>query len=95
MTVIRGYMWDQLDHYSVVLTALKEQVQIVFGDINARFGDLTIRLETLGLRANMNQGRREARVEDDACGQSVIELVHANPYGQYNYEYSSNKKDLF
>jgi hypothetical protein len=43
----------------------------------------------------MNQERREARVEDDACGQSVIELVHANPYGQYNYEYSSDKKDLF
>ena len=51
VTVIRGYMWDQLDHYSVALTALKEQVQTVFGDINARFGDLTIRLETLGLRA--------------------------------------------
>jgi hypothetical protein len=43
----------------------------------------------------MNQERREARVEDDDCGQSVVELVHANPYGQYNYEYSSDKKDLF
>ena len=95
VTVIRGYMWDQLDHYSIALTALEERVQTGFGDINARFGDLTIRLETLELRANMNQERREARVEDDDCGQSVVELVHANPYGQYNYEYSSNKKDLF
>jgi hypothetical protein len=68
VTVIRGYIWDQLDHYSVALTALEERVQTGFGNINARFNDLTIRLETLELRANMNQERRKARVEDDACG---------------------------
>lgn len=41
-------------------------MQIGFGDINARFDDLTFRLEMIGLRGNMNWGRREARVGDEA-----------------------------
>jgi hypothetical protein len=49
--------------------------------------------ETLRLHANMNQGRRETCVEDYAHDQLVIEPVHANPHGQYDYVYSSNEEN--
>jgi hypothetical protein len=49
-----------------MITALKGQMQTGFGDINTRFDDLTFMLEMTGLRRDMNWGRREARVRDEA-----------------------------
>ena len=54
VTMIKGYMLDRLNYYLLTLTTLEEQVQTGLGDINTRFDDLTIRLEILGLLANMN-----------------------------------------
>ena len=68
-------------------------MQIGFSNINTRVDDLTTRLETLGLRANMNYGGREACTKDDARSQPVNEPAHANPRGQYDYEYSSDEED--
>ena len=59
-------------------------MQTEFGDINARFDDLTTMLEALGFCANMNQGRREACAVDEAHDQPVLELIRANPLGQYD-----------
>jgi hypothetical protein len=47
-------------------------MQTSFGDINVRFDDLINRLKALGLRANMNPGRREARVGDDTRGNLLL-----------------------
>jgi hypothetical protein len=49
-----------------MITALKARMQTEFGDINTRFDDLTFRLELIGLRGNMNWGRREASGGDEA-----------------------------
>jgi hypothetical protein len=78
-----------------VIAALEGQKQTRFEDINTRVDDLTTKLEALGLHANMNRGRREARIGDDACCQLVIERVHANPRGQYDYGYSYDEEYLF
>jgi hypothetical protein len=61
-------IWDQQDCYSVAITTLKGRMQTRFDDINAKFDDLTNRIEALGLCANMNRGRREANAENDARG---------------------------
>jgi hypothetical protein len=65
-------------------------MQIGFDDINL---DFTTRFEALWLLVNMNRGRREACTGDDARGQPFIELVHANPRGQYDDEYSFGEED--
>jgi len=70
-------------------------MQTRFGDINARFDDLTTRLEALGLHAKMNRERKEARVRNEARCQPVTKPVRANPHGHYNYGYSFDEKDLF
>ena len=70
-------------------------MQTGFSNINTRVYDLTTKLEALRLRASMNQERREAHNGDDIRSQLVFEPVHANPRGQYDYEYSFDKKDLF
>jgi hypothetical protein len=76
--------WDKLDCHSVGIATLKGRMQTEFGDINARFDDLTTILEALGLCANMNRGRREACAVDEARDQPVLELIRANPLGQYD-----------
>ena len=78
-----------------MIAALEGQKQTRFEDINTRVDDLTTKLEALGLHANMNRGRREARIGDDACCQLVIERVHANPRGQYDCGYSYDEEYLF
>lgn len=65
-------------------------MQIGFDDINL---DFTIRFKALWLLVNMNRGRREACAGDDSRGQPFIELVRANPRGQYDYKYSSGEED--
>nr|TKS06606.1 hypothetical protein D5086_0000121290 [Populus alba] len=80
-------VWDQLDCHSVGIVGiatLKGRMQTEFGDINARFDDLTTMLEELGLCANMNRGRREPCAVDEARNQPVLELIRANPLGQYD-----------
>lgn len=47
-------------------------MQTSFDDINVRFDDLTNKFKALGLWANMNPGRREARVEEDTCGDLLL-----------------------
>jgi hypothetical protein len=61
-------IWDQLNRHSVMIAVLEEKVQIGFGDINTRFDGLTFRLEALGLHANVNQERREARTKNYTRG---------------------------
>ena len=70
-------------------------MQTRFGDINARFDDLTTRLKALGLHANMNWERKEARVRNEARCQPITKLVRANPHGHNDYGYSFDEKDLF
>jgi hypothetical protein len=41
----------------------------------------------------MNRGRREACTKGDTHGQPVIQPVHANSHGHYEYEYSSDEED--
>ena len=86
-------VWDQLDHHLVAIAALEGRMQTGFGDINARFDDLSTRLKALRLHTNMNWEKREAHTRDDACDQPVIEPVHANPRGQYEYGYSFDEED--
>jgi len=52
-------VWDQLDHHLVAIAALEGRMQTGFGDINARFDDLSTRLKALRLHTNMNWEKRE------------------------------------
>ncbi|KAG6779359.1 hypothetical protein POTOM_015736 [Populus tomentosa] len=45
------------------------------------------------VKAVLEEGRREACTKDDARSQPVNEPAHANPRGQYDYEYSSDEED--
>ncbi|KAG6777664.1 hypothetical protein POTOM_017490 [Populus tomentosa] len=45
------------------------------------------------VKAVLEEGRREACTKDDSRSQTVNEPAHANPCGQYDYEYSSDEED--